>query len=672
MRVSDSVKRSELLVGIEGLTSIAALFALSGWRLTGTRLAVAGVIMTLTVGTLFLIRMIRNLGAAWQLRLIFFAGVSLAAAIFPFFYYDNPEIDRVAPYFRQAVPLTFLLALFGFQIAYLSGRSERAGNPIPFWVRARFVCARALIVLSVLIVMCAYLPIRRNYYPSNDFSIFSYIGSVIRSGGLPYVDAWDHKPPLIFYLNAIGLSIADGHLIGIWLLEVVFLTASLFLLFRLLNTVVSVRIALPVVFFGMIHLARLLDFGNYTEEFALLFQIGAVALLIFSVRRDRFCEWFLSGLLMGLAFSLKQPLIGAWFGIGVCVVMEALADSVETVVNRFMRVLKIGLSLSAGFAAVNLAWAAYFARRGAFGEYVFGAFTYNFFYTAYNGTSRWATYWTTVNFLPTLSPFLALGLIGWVVAVIRLVRAFHAGCGAAFVREKKLIVWAAAALPFEIFLAGLSGMNYQHYFMPMVPAYLVLIGALTEWTAKRFYTRENVSPRKVLIGTLALFALGSTPMIPVLKANYAPRNPSALTKTADFLRENSAPNEKAYLWAANNAPLVLSRRFSPTEFFFTKWLYPMRSGAIQDAIWAEMLRDFENDPPKFVIMVPEIRAAPRVPYNEDGFCAPNLTTVPGERRIFAYFCENYRYRETINPGMNDAYGVFEYFENSSKEELNND
>lgn len=672
MRVSDSVKRSELLVGIEGLTAIAALFALSGWRLTGTRLAVAGAILILTIGALFLIRMIRNLDAAWQLRLIFFAGVSLAAAVFPFFYYDNPEIDRVAPYFRQAVPLTFLLALFGLQIAYLSGKSERAGNPIPFRFRTRFVWARALIVLSVLIVMCAYLPIRRNYYPSNDSSIFSYIGSVIRSGGLPYVDAWDHKPPLIFYLNAIGLSIADGHLIGIWLLEVVFLTASLFLLFRLLNTVVSARIALPVVFFGMIHLARLLDFGNYTEEFALLFQIGAVALLIFSARRDRFREWYLSGLLMGLAFSLKQPLIGAWFGIGVCVAAEALTDSAEAVGNRFMRVLKIGLSLTAGFATVNLVWAVYFARRGAFGEYVFGAFTYNFFYAAYNGMSRWATYWTTVNFLPTLSPFLALGLVGWFAAVIRLIRAFHAGRGAAFIRDKKLIVWAAAALPFEIFLAGLSGMNYQHYFMPMAPAYLVLIGALTERTANRFQARTNVSPRKVLIGTLGLLALGSAPMIPVLKANYAPRNPSALTKTADFLRENSAPDEKAYLWAANNAPLVLSRRFSPTEFFFTKWLYMMRSGAIQDAIWAEMLRDFENDPPKFVIMVPEIRAAPRVPYNEDGFCTPNLTTVPGERRIFAYFCENYRYRETINPGMNDAYGVFEYFENSSKEELNDD
>ena len=73
MRVSDSVKRSALLVGIEGLTAIAALFALSGWRLTGTRLAVAGAILILTVGTIFLIRMIRNLSAARQLRLIFFA-----------------------------------------------------------------------------------------------------------------------------------------------------------------------------------------------------------------------------------------------------------------------------------------------------------------------------------------------------------------------------------------------------------------------------------------------------------------------------------------------------------------------------------------------------------------------------------------------------------------------
>lgn len=659
MRFLTTADRSQRWIAGAGLAAIAALFALGGWRVTGMRLAFTGLSVILTVATIRTLGTVRNLSAAWQLRSVLVAAVALTAAIFPFFYYDNPELDRFTPYFRQAAPLSVLLAVCCIWIAVRSGREERAGNPLSFWDRARPVWERALILLSVLTVMTAYLPIRRNYYPSNDSSIFAYIGSVIRAGGLPYIDAWDHKPPLIFYLNAFGLSVTDGHLIGIWLLEVVFLTVAMLLLFRLLRTIVSARIALPVVWFGMIHLARLLDFGNYTEEYALPFQVGAVALLIFSKQRNRLREWFLSGLLMGLAFSLKQPLIGAWFGIGICVLLEALTDGKESAGDRFVRLSKIGFSLFSGFLFVNLAWAAFFAAHGAFAEYIFGAFTYNFSYTAYNGTSRWATYWTTINFPATLSPFLSLGWIGWFLSVVDLIRAFREGNGAALIREKKLIVWAVAALPFEILLAGLSGMNYQHYFMPMIPAYLVLISAIVDRITSWIQQRRAISSRPLTIAVIVSLLLASAPMIPILSANYTPRNPSALTKTADFLRENTAPDEKAYLWAANNAPLVMSRRFSPTRFFFTKWLYGTANGAVQDAIWAEMLRDFENDPPKFVIMVPEIRAVPRVPYDDSGFCAPNLTAISGEQRIFSYLCENYQYRETINPGMNDAYGVFE-------------
>ena len=238
-----------LLIGAEGLAALAALMAVGGWRLTAARSAFAGLAVLLTVLTLFLTRKVEKLGAASQLRLIFLAAGALAAAVFPFFYYDNPEVDRVAAYFRQAAPVSFLVAVFSVQIAYISGKAERAGHTRPVWVRARSVWERALIVLAVLIVMSAYLPIRRNYYPSNDSSIFSYIGSVIRAGGLPYVDAWDHKPPLIFYLNALGLALSDGRLIGVWILETVFLTAAMLSLYRTLLTALPERVALPVVFF---------------------------------------------------------------------------------------------------------------------------------------------------------------------------------------------------------------------------------------------------------------------------------------------------------------------------------------------------------------------------------------------------------------------------------------
>jgi len=38
----------------------------------------------------------------------------------------------------------------------------------------------------------------------NDKEISKYAGLVIFKGGVPYRDAFDHKPPLIYFLNALG------------------------------------------------------------------------------------------------------------------------------------------------------------------------------------------------------------------------------------------------------------------------------------------------------------------------------------------------------------------------------------------------------------------------------------------------------------------------------------
>ena len=36
-----------------------------------------------------------------------------------------------------------------------------------------------------------------------DGGLFAYFGARILQGDIPYVDIWDHKPPIVFYLNAL-------------------------------------------------------------------------------------------------------------------------------------------------------------------------------------------------------------------------------------------------------------------------------------------------------------------------------------------------------------------------------------------------------------------------------------------------------------------------------------
>ncbi len=526
-----------------------------------------------------------------------------------------------------------------------------------FWRCGRIVWQAALILLVCLLLLLAFVPIRRNYYPSFDSSIFSYIGQQILKGRLPYVDAWDHKPPLIFYLDAFGLWLANGHLIGIWLLELVALFSGGLVFFRVLRKFFSESVALSVVLLGILHQARLFDFGNYTEEFSLWFQLLALGLAFSSRFRSRpGLEALLSGLLCGLAFTCKQNTIGAWIAI---ILMNFLAALITTNRSEALRAFfRKGAFFFTGFFLINFIWAGYFAIEGILKEYWDTAFVYNFIYTQKSGESRWATGLTTLAFLPSLSLFLMLAFLSWPLALIKqggqLLREVPAGRVAWFERNR-LLVWALLALPIELVLAGLSGMNYQHYFILCLPAACVLAAWLAAMAAD-WLNRRGL--RTVFANglVLAVFWLGSLTLIPVYQDNYAPRLPSANTKTADFLLANTDVSDAVQLWGGSLAPYVMAERASPSRYFNVRPLY-LFAGYMQPEQWTRFRQDLESDLPKMVVYMKDSFLA-QVPAEAEGFCtAEHLFEY--QKPVYEFLCRNYRYRETINEGMNDAWDVFE-------------
>ena len=72
-------------------------------------------------------------------------------------------------------------------------------NRVPY---ARFLPLFAGIVL----VLLAALPVL-SYPMGRDQGMYANIGRVILSGGNPYIDMWDIKPPPIYYIYAAGLAI---------------------------------------------------------------------------------------------------------------------------------------------------------------------------------------------------------------------------------------------------------------------------------------------------------------------------------------------------------------------------------------------------------------------------------------------------------------------------------
>ena len=66
--------------------------------------------------------------------------------------------------------------------------------------------------------------------PVGDSAIFVYIGERMLAGKIPYVDLFDHKGPVLFFIQYLGLLLSPGSTNGIWVLEVVNMFFTLLLL----------------------------------------------------------------------------------------------------------------------------------------------------------------------------------------------------------------------------------------------------------------------------------------------------------------------------------------------------------------------------------------------------------------------------------------------------------
>jgi hypothetical protein len=77
------------------------------------------------------------------------------------------------------------------------------------------------VLISTLGTIIALYPNNPNNMtlPSRDSGVFLYVGWRLINGDIPYKDVWDHKPPLIYFVDAFGLTLTPDSLWGVWLLQ---------------------------------------------------------------------------------------------------------------------------------------------------------------------------------------------------------------------------------------------------------------------------------------------------------------------------------------------------------------------------------------------------------------------------------------------------------------------
>lgn len=242
-----------------------------------------------------------------------------------------------------------------------------------------------IIVLSIVIGLSSTLSPMANQYIGVDSSVFIYTAKQIMNNNVPYLHTFDHKGPLIYTINYLGLIIGNNNTIGIWLLEILTIIITLIILFKVAELITQDnKKALLVTFLSAITLIRFFDEGNLTEEYALPFISFALYIFIKYFKDINIINWknsFITGLCLGAVLLLRPNMITLWIVYYPCLAIKLLMN------KEYKKLLVLFIFSILGVVAFTLPFVIYLVIKSAFLDFINSYIIFNFRYSS-SGTTN--------------------------------------------------------------------------------------------------------------------------------------------------------------------------------------------------------------------------------------------------------------------------------------------
>jgi hypothetical protein len=426
---------------------------------------------------------------------------------------------------------------------------------------------RWFIVLFVIFVFLR-LPSLFEPYWYGDEGIYLAIGQSIRRGALLYRDIFDNKTPLIYYLAAIAQTV-----FGFRLLLSVSIVFSLYF-FRRLLLAFKINPILPL-FLYIFAISLPFIEGNIAnaEVFMLLPTIAAV---YFFIRE----KYFFSGLLFGLSFLIKVPVIVefAFFGLAV-LLSSSLKKSIKPTIFYVI-----------GFFIPYFLFFLYFLLSGYGWSFLLYSLLGNFGYL-----SSWSTGSQTGSGLSSgLAIRTVILLLFWGSVTILHFRRFLDR------RGWLLFGWLAAAA-YAVFL---SGRPYPHYLIQLIPpaiailfsccqyGWLTILSFVTLFFSVRhfnFYTYPVFSYYQNFYSHL--FSLSSPKYL-----SYFDNNLPSLYSLSHYLTSIAAKTDRLYLWGDQSFIFPLTA-LSPASRYIVSY------HVVDYQAHRSTIDQLKTNPPPFVVFL---------------------------------------------------------------------
>lgn len=329
--------------------------------------------------------------------------------------------------------------------------------------------------VSWMIVMASGLNPWSKQLTHLDSAVWISRAIQMNEGAVLYRDVWDHKGPVLFFIQCLGLRLTPHSLTGIWLLEWIamgltiwffYLTARLFTEKKVVSALAAVAAMEPLGYF--------FQQGNCVEEWALPFISLSLYFFVRFMQTGevKTRQIGATAACMMCAFFLNGNLVAVWMVFVPAIFLILLFQ------KKFSEIIKCAAAYLGGIAVIVIPVLIYFAANGALGDFWRAYFGFNEGYIAGVGLVQY--YYSAMNFAYKDNWFLLAHIIFALILFKKLLQKELRW-------EWLLFLYTGASL----IMLSLSGRQYIHYGIQLIPCMIVpcvfCFRALMDWCENNLF-----------------------------------------------------------------------------------------------------------------------------------------------------------------------------------------
>ena len=283
-----------------------------------------------------------------------------------------------------------------------------------------------------------------------DSSVFIYVARIILKGGMPYLNVFDHKGPVIFLINAFALLISKKN--GLYIVEFLNIFITFYFMYKIAKIKANKNISLITLLIVSASLFKYFEGGNYTEEFALPFITISLYFFIdyfFNNKINNF-RLFICGLSFGTVFLLRPNMVVLWTVMCIGVLIKNIIEKTPKNLYKFI------LLFISGLISITIPILIWLIKNNAFNDFISDYFIFNEKYSSYLGIAVMTNKRIKTIFHFLKDPFILFSIIINIYMIKKDKKFF----------DKLYISYLITNLIF----ISLSGRQYGHYAMIIIPS----------------------------------------------------------------------------------------------------------------------------------------------------------------------------------------------------------